>query len=316
MAPIGFSVVIPLFNKREFIRQTLLSALAQGHPRFEVIVVDDGSTDGGADCIQDLASNTVRVIRQENAGPGPARNRGAAEATFEWIALLDADDRWLPWHLSTLAAVIEHLPEADAVGSGFRRVPQADTAAMPERREGTGVIVDYFAEAAGREVLFTSCTAVRRTALLELGGFGAFFPGEDMEFWARLALRHKIATVPTVSALYVVGTGGLMEQSASKHATVERQPVFRTLEEALRDPGLAAMHPAIRGYRIALLKLFARQCLYHGDNRAARACLDQVPFAAAPLLHLLSLLPAALTMSGIRLFGTLKRVTGSRQPAA
>lgn len=99
------AVVIPLFDKAPLIHATLQSVLAQTLPPAEVIIVDDGSSDGSIDVIADLIGGPVRLVRQDNAGPGPARNRGTAEAHSEWIALIDGDDLWAPDHLATLAGV-------------------------------------------------------------------------------------------------------------------------------------------------------------------------------------------------------------------
>ena len=105
MTPFPVSVVIPLFNKAPYIRATLRSVLAQTLPPDEILIVDDGSTDGSVAAIADLIGGKVRLVTQPNAGPGPARNRGAAEARGEWVALTDGDDLWAPEHLHTLASV-------------------------------------------------------------------------------------------------------------------------------------------------------------------------------------------------------------------
>lgn len=90
------SVVIPLYNKAGYIGRALKSVLAQTHRDLEVLVVDDGSTDGGTDIVREIGDPRVRLIVQENAGPGIARNRGLWEVQTELVAFLDADDEWLP----------------------------------------------------------------------------------------------------------------------------------------------------------------------------------------------------------------------------
>ena len=90
MSEFAASVVIPLFNKAPFVRDMLKSVLNQTYPVAEIIIVDDSSTDGSVAAIDDLIGGPVRLIRQANAGPGVARNRGVADATSEWIAFIDA----------------------------------------------------------------------------------------------------------------------------------------------------------------------------------------------------------------------------------
>src|SRR3546814_1127294 len=105
-----FSVIIPLFNKGKHIESTLESVQAQTFEDFEVIVVDDGSTDSGPDVVRKFASARIRMITQANAGVSAARNRGVSEAKGENIAFLDADDIWTPQHLSELNRLIDAYP--------------------------------------------------------------------------------------------------------------------------------------------------------------------------------------------------------------
>ena len=115
-----FSVVIPLYNKEHYIEATIRSVLSQTCQDFEVIVVDDGSTDGSAEIVESFGSPLVRLIRQENRGVSAARNRAMREATGEWVALLDGDDMWGAEYLATVAEMIERWPKCGAYGTAFK----------------------------------------------------------------------------------------------------------------------------------------------------------------------------------------------------
>ena len=100
-----FSVIIPTYNRAPLLRQALDSVLAQEFTDFELIVVDDGSTDETLTVARSYGDQ-VRLVPQEHRGPGVARNRGAEHASGEYVAFLDSDDVWFPWTLGTFASII------------------------------------------------------------------------------------------------------------------------------------------------------------------------------------------------------------------
>ena len=202
-----FSVVIPLFNKRVTIASTVASILAQTFLDFELIVIDDGSTDGGAGELTGIDDARLTVIRQNNLGEGPARNRGIEAAKGEWIAFLDADDLWLPWHLDELDRVRRRFPDAGLIGS---RWIEADPGAIPDsppRMSGEIEVVSYFDEVLGAPLVRSSTAAVRRSAYDDVGGFSNWRTGSDIEYWARLALKWPVARSTAVTAVYRRTTG-------------------------------------------------------------------------------------------------------------
>jgi glycosyltransferase involved in cell wall biosynthesis len=113
-----FSVVIPLYNKAHTIEKTLNSVLNQTFTEFEVIIVNDGSTDNGVQIISNITDDQrIRIIEQENQGVSAARNRGVAESKYNYIAFLDGDDGWMPTFLEKIKEAIEMYPEAGMFGS-------------------------------------------------------------------------------------------------------------------------------------------------------------------------------------------------------
>ena len=114
-----FSVVIPLYNKEKYIESTIRSVLDQSHQDLEVLVVDDGSTDGSLALAERFASDRVHIIRQENQGVSVARNTGIEHASGEFICFLDADDQWRPEYLATIDALTEQYPESDIFVTAF-----------------------------------------------------------------------------------------------------------------------------------------------------------------------------------------------------
>lgn len=117
------SVIVPLYDKASYVLRSLASVAAQTVEDFEVIVVDDGSTDGGGSVVAGISDSRFRLIRQANAGPGAARNRGLREARAPYTAFLDADDTWSPNFLSENVSILERYPTAAAVCCGWYEQP-------------------------------------------------------------------------------------------------------------------------------------------------------------------------------------------------
>jgi glycosyltransferase involved in cell wall biosynthesis len=186
------SVVIPLHNKAATIERALRSVLAQSFQDFEVIVVDDGSTDGSGDLVRQSGDVRIRLIRQENRGVSAARNRGVSEAHSEIVAFLDADDEWLPEFLETISQLVKEQPASGMFGTSyFCQSECGRRAAVLSDTE----LSDYFCVAAESEPpINASAVAVRKEALLAVGGFPVgITAGEDLLTWARLAARFPVA---------------------------------------------------------------------------------------------------------------------------
>ena len=149
------SVIIPLWNKRAEVGAAITSVLAQTARPLEIIVVDDGSTDGSAEVAEAFTSPLVRLIRQPNCGVSAARNRAMAAARGEWVALLDADDEWRPDFLEKVSLLSLEAPECKAFGTAFdiRDAQGQLTRARTPLIRGR---VDYFAEAMSKFVLIPS----------------------------------------------------------------------------------------------------------------------------------------------------------------
>ncbi|MDB5964791.1 MAG: glycosyltransferase family 2 protein [Polaromonas sp.] len=210
-----FSVLITLYNKGPYIKSTLRSVLNQTCTDFEVLVVDDGSTDDGAALVASIPDARVRLIRQANTGVSAARNHGIALAQGEWVAFLDADDWLHPLYLATLAKAQARFPQADTVATGFIRVPHCSgpwPPRWPAVRPDPPVelITDLPLRWMDGQSLYTSSTAVRAARLR--GMQPCFAPGEsygeDLDLWFRLAETSPVALARSPLSAYRVGVEG------------------------------------------------------------------------------------------------------------
>src|SRR5258705_1559285 len=114
-----FSIVVPLYNKVSEISRCLHSALAQTYENFELIVIDDGSTDGGDVVVRSFQDRRLRFLQQENCGLAETRNNGVRAAKSAVVAFLDADDELLPTHLDEMCRLVQLHPEAGIFCTGF-----------------------------------------------------------------------------------------------------------------------------------------------------------------------------------------------------
>ena len=158
-----YSVVIPLYNKEHYIASALRSVLAQTYPDYEVIVVDDGSTDNSLQACKTVQSDKIRIVQQANQGVSAARNKGIELAAGEYICFLDADDAWHPDYLQNIEIIVQKYPQSDIFVTAYRviyangrckescRMPQAD-----------GCLTSYWETLGkGYDFVWTSATTVR-----------------------------------------------------------------------------------------------------------------------------------------------------------
>jgi glycosyltransferase involved in cell wall biosynthesis len=201
------SIVVPLYNKASYILRCLKSIQRQTFTDFEVIVVNDGSTDGSGDLAAGLRDPRFTVTHQDNQGSGAARNRGIALAQAGLIAFLDADDTWDENFLAAIAGLAKEFPEAGVFASGYRRcfgrgLDREVTLRTPPGTH-TRLLADYLSIGRRGGCLTCSSVAIRRDLLTRVGGFIEGHPlGEDQDLWVRLSLLAPIAYDSRILAVY------------------------------------------------------------------------------------------------------------------
>ncbi len=192
------SVIIPLYNKEAEVGRALRSVLAQTLAPVEIIVVDDGSTDGGAAIVEAIGAkyHIIKLIRQANAGVSAARNRGMSAAAGDYFALLDADDEWKPQFLEAIAGLIGDFPGAGLYCTGFD-VERGGTITAARTPAERGVVADFFATSMGRFVATASSSVLSREVVGQVGGFPEGMSlGEDQYMWTKIALAAPVVFAP------------------------------------------------------------------------------------------------------------------------
>lgn len=208
------SIVIPLYNKQDCIANTLNTVLNQQFQDFEIVVVNDGSTDRSVDEVRKMSDIRIRLVSQPNAGVSVARNHGIEESKGEFIAFLDADDEWSPYYLTIQMALVEKYPECAVFATNYEfrdaygMIRPTIIRNLPFRGK-SGILDNYFEMAySSHPPLWTSAVMVRKSAIQDIGGFPiGIKSGEDLLTWARLALNYKIAFTIMPAAVYNLGEG-------------------------------------------------------------------------------------------------------------
>lgn len=190
-----FSVVIPLYNKAAYILMTVQSVLQQQYEDFELIVVDDGSTDQGVEQLSKIKDPRMTIIQQKNQGVSVARNRGIFAARAEFVAFLDADDMWCPDYLMQIDRLTQKYTQADIFVTAYNVQMSSDVIhySNAEDAETCGIHNYWLSLKNGYDFVWTSATVIRRKAILDAGGFK---PGErigqDLDLWARVAQNNPL----------------------------------------------------------------------------------------------------------------------------
>jgi len=239
-----FSVVIPLYNKEHFVKKTIQSVLNQTFQKFEVIIIDDGSTDNSLKKVKEFNDERIRVYKQGNKGASYARNKGVDHSRYEWIAFLDADDIWYKDHLKELNKSITRFPKAQvvsnayeiALGKNFYKKPKFSKT-LPQV---ISIIDDYFSYCFSGPLFWTSSLALSKKCFQDIGGFDTdISSGQDTDLICRLALNFKLVYNPKTTFLHIKHTENNLSQSSNLDSRLKLLKKFKTQERS---------HPSLKKY--------------------------------------------------------------------
>ena len=205
----SISVIIPAYNAEKFIGEAIESVLNQTRPAKEIIVVDDASTDRTAEIARSFGERVKVLVNEVNSGPGHSRNAGVAASTGDYLAFLDADDKWLPEHLENLAGLLDMWPETGLAFCQIEFVGRK-SGMWPERIDGFLEPRAAFFDMLRNIVCVPSAMMVRRRIHEHIGGFDAatYFAGrrrvqaEDLDYVIRLSRAAQLVASPRTTVQY------------------------------------------------------------------------------------------------------------------
>lgn len=250
------SVIIPTYDRADFLREAIASVLQQDYPHVELIVVDDGSRDGTAAVVSGFGT-AVQYLWQANRGVSAARNRGVATSAGDLIAFLDSDDLWLPSKVTAQVAYFEAHPDMQACHTDeiwMRRGVRVNERRIHRKQGGW-----QFLASLPRCLISPSAIMMRRTLWDRLGGFDETLPAcEDYDLWLRLTAAVPVGFLPQ---RLVVKRGGHADQLSRRTPVLDRYRI-RALEKALATP----LPPA---HRRAVLEQLVVKCriVAHGARK-------------------------------------------------
>jgi glycosyltransferase involved in cell wall biosynthesis len=262
------SVIIPAYNSERTIQETIASVLQQTFADFEIIVINDGSTDNTLSLLQTISDHRLEIYSYENGGLATARNRGIAKTRGELLSFLDADDVWTQDKLASQFAALEQHPEAGAAYSWTVGMMQAETSvtyieAHADRVEGN-IYRDLLLEnliGSGSNIL------VRRSVIDTVGQFqDTFKPCEDWDFYLRIAAKFPFAVVPQYQILYRKAAGSMSSQPQRFE-----ESGLRLLQSAYQTAPSELQHLRNRSYGTLYVYIADLYLTHHLDPSGVRA---------------------------------------------
>jgi glycosyltransferase involved in cell wall biosynthesis len=275
------SVIIPAYNAARFIRAALESACAQTILPDEIIVIDDGSTDGTAGEVAAFGhGDLIRYQRQDNLGASAARNAGLDAARGEWIAFLDADDVWMPSRLERALAVADRHPDLVWVGAAF---DETSLEGKTSRRGASpralamlvdGCVFENIFDVLQRDCRFwTSAMILHRRCFEEVGRFDLAMPRrEDFDLWVRVGLRHpRVGYVTEPVARYI------RRPRSITHRYAPMGPIDLLRHLRRRSDEVPGGEPILRPYASWMARHACKVWLYQAARGELRTGLREFP---------------------------------------
>ncbi|MBW4479704.1 MAG: glycosyltransferase [Tolypothrix brevis GSE-NOS-MK-07-07A] len=255
------SVIIPAYNCAKTIKQTIESVLIQNFTDFELIVINDGSTDSSLDIVSKIKDSRIKIFSYPNAGGNVSRNRGISHAVGEFISFLDADDIWIPDKLATQLQALEENPTTKVTYSWTDYIDEngkfvhSGTHISLNGNVYEQLLVKNFLENGSNPLI---C----KDALLAVGGFDeSLLAGQDWDMWLRLAREFNFVAVPEVQILYRISANSL-----SSNLARQEKACLQVLNKAYSKSPESLQH--LKAYSFAnLYKYLTWKALQNPLNR-------------------------------------------------
>lgn len=237
-----FTVVIPLFNKSNYISKTVESVLTQTFQDFEIIIVDDCSTDTSIEVLTTIQSNKIKIIQhQQNKGLSASRNTGIKNSSTHYVAFLDADDVWKQDYLKTIYALINKFPECKLFATNYEEVYPNQITLLPTTKlrnsEKETIIFDFFKSNLSQHIYCCCSLCVDKSVFENVGYYDENITfGEDVDFNIRANNSFKLAYSSEALVSYNIYTENQITNTHLKNKTLTNFDVYENL--GIENPSL------------------------------------------------------------------------------
>lgn len=274
------SVVIPLYNKELYIKRAMYSVLNQKFQNFEIIIVNDGSTDRGPEIVKSIKDSRINLINQKNSGVSSARNRGAKESRADLITFLDADDEWHPDFLDSILKLNKEYPKAGLYATAYEILDPYGKNTTSNRKlkisnSQNNVILNYFQIVSqGIHPISSSSVCIPKKVFHRMGGFpeGVAW-GEDTYMWGKIGLYYSIAYSFEIGATYHMEA---LNRSINTKQSVKEHPFLKIAQDSIKKGEIPTEILEDFKEYIAFLKLITiTKKLQFGENNEVSKLIFQ-----------------------------------------
>lgn len=222
-----FSIVIPLYNKETFVENTLRSVLSQTFSDYEILIIDDCSTDGSLAIAKKFKNENIRIIEHPvNKGLSASRNTGIEHATADYIAFLDADDLWKPFFLGKIFEMIQLFPNAGMYGTDYEEFYSEDLVLNTQKnldfkKNEMKIVDDFFISNSHQLIFCFSSVVIKKEVFKAVGNFDESITlGEDVDFNIRANFQYPLAYYNQVCARYTIFSENQITNSSINNKTI------------------------------------------------------------------------------------------------
>ena len=271
-----FSIIIPLYNKEKDIGKTLNSLFLQTETDYEIILVNDGSTDGSEAVVKQFEDDRIKYFSKENEGVSRTRNVAVSKATSQHIVFLDADDYWHPNHLENLNKLVEKFPENLWYATAYEKqhhkklITSMISPILEKGEHWQGLVPNYFENSLVDTLAWTSAVCFKKSFFESLNGFDpkiTLGAGEDADLWLRAALRAPLAFSNTITARHNLDGSNRISNTPT---------LIRNFMELDTYETETKMHPGLKAYLDLNRFSFAMQHKMAGDTETFKKFVSKI----------------------------------------